>query len=65
MVISPIGGNSYVGSYSGGINVPGVNNYGASAGGAVTLSGGMDRLRLTTIGGVDTFDNGTVTILWE
>lgn len=30
-----------------------------------TLSGAIDRIRLTTLGGTDTFDAGSVNILWE
>lgn len=33
--------------------------------GSVTLSGALDRLRLTTVGGTDTFDAGSVNILYE
>lgn len=32
--------------------------------GICTLSGTLDRLRLTTLGGTSTFDAGTVTVLW-
>lgn len=35
-----------------------------SAGG-VTLSGALDRVRITTVGGTDTFDAGLVNILYE
>lgn len=38
---------------------------GSAGGGAKTLSDTLDRVRLTTIGGVDTFDAGTVNISWE
>lgn len=34
-------------------------------GGSVALAGAMDRLRLTTVGGTDNFDTGSVSILWE
>jgi len=30
-----------------------------------TLSGALDRIRITTVNGTDTFDNGTVNILYE
>lgn len=33
--------------------------------GGKTLSGSLDRIRLTTIGGTDTFDAGSVNILYE
>ena len=35
------------------------------AGGTKSLSGTLDRLRLTTAGGTDTFDAGSVNILYE
>jgi len=34
-------------------------------GGSKSLAGVLDRLRLTTIGGSDTFDAGSVNIMWE
>ncbi len=37
----------------------------ASSGGAVTLSSVLDRVRLTTVNGTDTFDAGSVNILYE
>jgi hypothetical protein len=33
--------------------------------GSVTLSGTLDRVRITTIGGADTFDAGSINILYE
>jgi hypothetical protein len=33
--------------------------------GAVTLSGTLDRIRITTVNGTDTFDAGTINILYE
>jgi hypothetical protein len=37
----------------------------ASTGGQVTLSGALDRVRITTVNGTDTFDAGSVNILYE
>lgn len=37
----------------------------ASTGGSKSLTGSLDRVRLTTIGGVDTFDTGNVNVLYE
>jgi hypothetical protein len=34
-------------------------------GGDKTLSGTLDRVRITTVNGTDTFDAGTVNILYE
>ena len=36
-----------------------------NAGGAKTLSGTLDRVRITTVGGTDTFDAGSINILYE
>ena len=33
--------------------------------GGKTLSGALDRVRITTVGGTDTFDAGTINIMWE
>jgi len=38
---------------------------GNNVGGGVSLSGVVDRLRLTTVNGTDLFDGGTVNISWE
>jgi len=37
----------------------------AMTSGAVTLSGTLDRVRITTTSGTDTFDAGTINILYE
>ena len=34
-------------------------------GGTITLSGNLDRVRLTTVNGTDTFDAGSINILYE
>jgi hypothetical protein len=41
------------------------NANGGSSGGAVTLSGTLDRIRITTVNGTDTFDAGSINILYE
>ena len=43
-------------------SVSGMNSIG---GGAKTLSGTLDRVRITTVGGTETFDAGTINILYE
>jgi hypothetical protein len=40
-------------------------NGSASSGGVVTLSGALDRVRITTVGGTDTFDAGSINIMYE
>lgn len=64
MVLINISGNEWV--------VHGVNNTATGINSAVgmlagnkTLTGTLDRLRLTTVGGTDTFDAGSVNILYE
>jgi hypothetical protein len=32
---------------------------------SVSLSGALDRVRITTVGGTDTFDAGSINLLWE
>jgi hypothetical protein len=49
-------GNSTTPSASGGISV---------CGGNVTLSGALDRVRITTVNGTDLFDAGSINIMWE
>ena len=41
------------------------NNYTLIGGSTVTLSGTLDRVRLTTVNGTDAFDAGSVNISWE
>ena len=46
------------------------NTYGGSGNvrscaGGVTLSGTLDRVRITTVNGTDTFDAGNINIMWE
>jgi hypothetical protein len=33
--------------------------------GSIALSGTLDRVRITTVNGTDTFDAGTINLLWE
>jgi hypothetical protein len=33
--------------------------------GTVSLSGALDRIRITTVNGTDTFDAGSINLLWE
>lgn len=38
---------------------------GWSTGGGITLGGALDRIRITTANGTDTFDAGSINIAWE
>lgn len=40
-------------------------NVGCFSGGSVTLSGSLDRVRITTANGTDTFDAGSINVLYE
>jgi len=57
-----ITGNTWVATFVGGDRVALVCNV---AGISKTLSGTLDRIRLTTDGGVNTFDAGSVNIMYE
>ena len=59
-VISLIGSNTY--AQFGNLSGNGTCQYGA---GSVALGGALDRVRITTVGGTDTFDAGTINILYE
>jgi hypothetical protein len=58
------GSNIWIGSMSGGANNGGTGRT-FHGGGRVTLSGTLDRVRITTTNGTDTFDAGSVNILYE
>lgn len=62
IVICTLGSNVWVSG--GNINDVGQNAIIMSAGG-VTLSGTLDRVRVTTVSGTDTFDAGSINILYE
>lgn len=57
-----ISGSNYVMSASTNETSAGVFSI---ANGNVTLSGTLDRVRITTVNGTDTFDAGTINIMWE
>lgn len=57
-----LSGNIWVYSFTGGSSTI-ANNY--IGGGSKTLSATLDRIRLTTVGGVNTFDAGSVNIMYE
>jgi hypothetical protein len=55
-------GNTWVGTSVQAFSDAAVNAFSASN---VTLSGTLDRVRLTTVNGTDTFDAGSVNIMYE
>jgi len=62
MVISNISSNNWVGNHS---MMDYASSIALNGGGGVTLSGTLDRVRITTVNGTDTFDAGTINILYE
>jgi hypothetical protein len=63
MIFTNISGNIWVASHSLGDNSSFITNM--TGGGNVTLSGTLDRVRITTVNGTDTFDAGSINILYE
>jgi hypothetical protein len=60
--LATLGGDIW--SESGNLN-PNTTNSVSASGGTVTLSGTLDRIRLTTANGTDAFDAGSVNIMYE
>ena len=63
IVLTNITGNAWVASGVT-VDIPPAGNASYSAG-RVTLSGTLDRVRITTVNGTDTFDLGSINILYE
>jgi hypothetical protein len=61
MIITLLSGNIYVASSTIGSSAGSVG----FGGGNVTLSGTLDRVVITTVNGTDTFDAGSINILYE
>jgi hypothetical protein len=63
-VINNITSSTWVSSHTigSGVSLTGLTNFG---GGSKNLSGTLDRVRITTVNGTDTFDAGTINILYE
>jgi hypothetical protein len=62
-IITSLGSNIW--SASGNIGISGLGNYMSVAAGSVTLGGTLDRVRITTVNGTDTFDAGSINIIYE
>ena len=62
LIISLLGSNSWVAS---GVVTRTSSSYGSSSAGQITLGGTLDRVRITTVNGTDTFDAGSINILYE
>jgi hypothetical protein len=62
IVITNITSNTWVESST---LLPTGSNTGQGSGGSIALGGTLDRVRITTVGGTDTFDAGSINILYE
>jgi hypothetical protein len=63
IVFSLLGSNTWVGS--GSFSREAGSNTMFFSAGSKTLSGTLDRIRITTVNGTDTFDAGSINILYE
>lgn len=64
LVLTHLGSNNWI--CSGNVSSStGVNYDVWASAGSLTLNGTLDRIRLTTVNGTDTFDAGSVNILYE
>lgn len=63
MAITNVSGNTWVSNHCVGSAAVTVGS--VQGGGNVTLSGVLDRFRITTVNGTDTFDAGSINILYE
>jgi hypothetical protein len=61
MVITAFGSNIWVCSS----NIRARSDYNVIGAGDIALSGALDRVRITTVNGTDTFDAGSINILYE
>jgi hypothetical protein len=63
LMLCNISGNTWV--YSGTVGLSSFSTRGTLSYGTIALGGVLDRLRITTVNGTDTFDAGAVNIMWE
>jgi hypothetical protein len=64
MILTNVSGNIWLSSHVLG-TFGSAANYSVIGGGNVTLGGTLDRVRITTVNGTDTFDAGSINILYE
>jgi hypothetical protein len=62
--VSLLGSNTWAGSGNVGVTGAGTGET-YSSGAYIVLGGTLDRVRITTVGGTDTFDAGSINILYE
>ena len=63
MIFTLAGSNLWIASHV--IYLSQTSSYLIGGGGSVTLGGTLDRVRITTVNGTDTFDAGTINIMYE
>ena len=63
ITIGKLSGNTYVAS--GTLSASGAGTGTFVTSGSKTLSDTLDRVRITTVNGTDTFDAGTINVMWE
>jgi hypothetical protein len=63
IVLNNLSGNSWVESHVGYQSA--TSSRGTFGAGSITLGGTLDRVRITTVNGTDTFDAGSINILYE
>jgi hypothetical protein len=61
MVLTNISGNIWISSHAAKISTTAIIN----GGGSVTLGAALTAVRITTVNGTDTFDAGTINIMYE
>jgi hypothetical protein len=61
-VITTLGSNAWVSSGNSAFNNASATNV---SGGSIALGGTLDRIRITTVNGTDTFDAGSINIMYE
>lgn len=61
MILTNMGSNMWIQSHA----VRARSDYCVWGGGDITLSGTLDRVRLTTVNGTDTYDNGYFNLFYE
>jgi hypothetical protein len=61
MVLTLISGNTWVSSHT----AKAATNIAVTGGGDIALGGTLDRVRITTVNGTDTFDAGSINIMYE
>jgi hypothetical protein len=63
-VFTSLGSNIWIGSHVLGLNATG-SPYSVHGGGNKTTASTLDRVRITTVNGTDTFDAGSINIMYE